>query len=199
MKTQRDHQILEDLKKFRVLDRNQIIGMHFNERKDPVQSCNKVMKRLARDGVIDVDPTARPYNYFPSPSSIKKNSTKIPHFKAIADFYIELCQTIRPKKFEVEYRTGLKGSIEPDVYMIWNNNPFFVEIQRNIYTKKVMNSKIERYAAYYSDGDWKAKMKHFPYIWIITEHLYDLDPDPLRVFQSKNVEEMIETYMKRKG
>ncbi|WP_338782445.1 replication-relaxation family protein [Metabacillus sp. FJAT-52054] len=195
----RDVEILESLRKFRVLDRDQLISMHFQGNADSIQSCNKVMKRLSRDKRVEVDPGARPYNYFPDGSAMKKNSTKIPHFKAIGDFYIDISTVLRPKVFEVEYKTGSKGSVEPDIYMIWNKIPFFVEIQRNIYSKKVMERKLERYKDYYSSGLWKERMKFFPYLWIITEHVYLLNFEPLKVYQTKTVNEMINTYMVKQG
>ncbi|MCD7034298.1 replication-relaxation family protein [Metabacillus sp. GX 13764] len=193
---QRDQAILNDLQKFRVMERDHIAQLHFSENKDGKQSCNKVMKRLTRDGFVDVDHSRRPYQYFPAPCPFKKNSTKIPHYKEIVDFYIDLSRIIKPSKFEVEFRTT--GNLVPDIYMTWSNASFFVEIQRNIYTKKVMEAKVERYRQYYLGGEWKEYSKHFPLIWFITEHTYKIDFDPLRVYQTKNVEEMIERHMTRK-
>lgn len=194
---QRDTEILDNLKKFRVLDRDQIIKLHFLKNKDSVQSCNKVMKRLVRDGHISVDHSARPYNYFPVPS-IRKDSTKIPHYKEIADFYLHLSAYKKPSVFEVEYKTGTKGSIEPDIFMKWYGTSFFVEIQRNIYTKKVMDAKLNRYLEYYTNDDWKENLKHFPHIWIITPHTYTVNVKSLKVYQTKNVCEFYEKILTKK-
>lgn len=195
---QRDKDILDDLKRFRVLDRDQMIKLHFLKNKDGIQSCNKVMKRLVRDGLAAADHSARPYNYFPVPS-IRKDSTKIPHYKEIADFYLSLYAYKKPTEFEVEFKTGTKGSIEPDIFMRWYGTSFFVEIQRNIYTKKVMDAKMKRYLDYYKDEAWKEKFKFFPHIWIITQHTYTLDnSSPLKVYQTKNVCDFVERHLKNK-
>ena len=88
---ERDKKIVEDLRRFRVLDRDQIIKLHFTYQKDPVNCCNKVLKRLTLQKKITVDRSTQPYRYFPIPH-IKKDSLKIPHFKAISNFFIELCK-----------------------------------------------------------------------------------------------------------
>lgn len=193
---QRDKAILEDLEKFKVLDRDQMIKLHFLKNKDGIQSCNKVMKRLARDGLVSVDHSARPYNYFPVPS-IKKDSTKIPHYKEIADFYLSLYAYEKPTEFEVEYRVGAKSSVEPDIYCRWMGTSFFVEIQRNVYAKSVMNTKMNRYLDYFNEGEWRDTFKFFPHIWLITQHKYKLDEfDTLRIHQTKNVCDFVEKLKK---
>lgn len=193
----RDKAIIADLEKFKVLDRDQMIKLHFLKNKDSIQSCNKVMKRLARDGLVSVDHSARPYNYFPVPS-IKKDSTKIPHYKEIADFYLSLYAYEKPTEFEVEYRVGDKGKIEPDVYCRWMGTSFFVEIQRNVYTKSVMNAKMNRYLDYFNEGEWRDSFKFFPHIWLITQHNYKLDEfDTLRIHQTKNVCDFVESLRRK--
>jgi hypothetical protein len=193
----RDKKIVEDLIRFRVLDRDQIIKLHFKTQKDPINSCNKVLKRLVLQNEITVDRSTQPYRYFPIPH-IKKDSLKIPHFKAIADFYINLCNYKKPTLFEVEYKTGEKGSIEPDIYMVWNGAPFFVEIQRVIYSKKVLYRKMKLYQDYFYSGDWKKESKYFPYIWMITDHVYKLNFEPLKVMQSKDVKEFMKKYIRQR-
>ncbi|KHE73136.1 replication-relaxation family protein [Halobacillus sp. BBL2006] len=192
----RDKEILEALDKFRVLDRNHIIGMFFNKLKGSINACNRVMKRLERDGHVKVHRSTRPYSYYPQTSNIRPNSTKVPHFLAIADFYLDLCKYTKPSTFEVEWKTGEKGSIEPDVFMIWNGAPFLVEIQRNHYTKKVMAGKEQRYLKYFYSNSWKDHSEFFPFIWILSETKYkDLDWPPLKVHQSHNVKSFIKKYM----
>lgn len=51
----RDIAILNDLERFRVLSRNDIIDLHFANLKNPIASCNSVLKRLRRDGYIEVN------------------------------------------------------------------------------------------------------------------------------------------------
>ncbi|CAH0126607.1 hypothetical protein SRABI133_00106 [Peribacillus simplex] len=58
--------------------------------------------------------------------------------------------------------------MEPDIFMIWKRAPFFLEIQRSIYSEKVMNEKVNRYVSYYMSNEWQnshatARLKSFPY------------------------------------
>lgn len=199
----RDKLILDDLKKFRILNRDQIIAMHFNHLKQKVVVANNVLKRLRRDGYVIADTSASPYNYFLNPSPIKKDSKKIPHFNALSNFYIELAKFQTPTLFEVEPKPAqFKGGIEPDIFMIWLGSPLFVEIQRSIYSAKVMQQKINRYLAYFESdewkkADWQGEKKFFPYIWIITDYVYNLDTkDTLKVLQTKNVQEFQDKYLR---
>lgn len=192
----RDKEILTAIEKFRVLDRDHIIGMFFKDLKGSINACNRVMKRLERDGHVKVHRSTRPYSYYPATSNIRPNSTKVPHFLEIASFYVSLCKYAVPSKFEVEWKVGEKGKIEPDVFMIWNGAPFFVEIQRNHYTKKVMDAKEKRYLEYFYSDEWKKHSEFFPFIWIKTETKYnDLKWDPLKVHQSKSVKSFVKKYM----
>jgi hypothetical protein len=149
----RDLAILNDLKRFRCLTRDDIIDLHFSDLKQPVTCCNTVLKRLRRDGYIEVSTKQQPYVYFVSPSPIKKDSTKLPHFLKIAEFYKSLIKYAEPKSFIVEPKYG-KGFMEPDAFMLWKRAPFFVEIQRSVYSDNVMNEKVSRYEAYYMSNDW---------------------------------------------
>lgn len=45
--------------------------------------------------------------------------------------------------------------MEPDIFMIWKRAPFFLEIQRSIYSEKVMNEKVNRYVSYYMSNEWQ--------------------------------------------
>ncbi|KRD90821.1 hypothetical protein ASE51_09570 [Bacillus sp. Root147] len=60
----RDQEILENLKKFYVLDRDQIIQLHFQEQKQTITTCNRIMNRLTSKGLVKVERITRPYNYF---------------------------------------------------------------------------------------------------------------------------------------
>jgi hypothetical protein len=202
----RDKAILNHVSEFRVLDRNQIIKLHFNNVKDSVSSCNKVLKRLVRDKFLTFDPTRKPYNYFPNPTTIKKDSGKLFHYKAIADFIIESAIKGKLKEFMVERKLGEKGTVEPDVFMIWNKTPFFVEVQRsNQYSKKYMEKKLKRYEDYFYSDEWKNlqwqpkdKPPRFPYIWIVSDTPYKLEPQQFKVYQTKTVDEFIDKYIPKK-
>jgi hypothetical protein len=200
----RDRAILESLKQFRVLDRDQLISLHFGDVKDSVSSCNKVLKRLQRDGHLTCDQSRRPYLYFPNPMTIKKNSGKIPHFQSIADFVIEAKQLGRIREFEVEVKLGEKGTVEPDLFMLWEGTPFFVEIQRNHFSPKQMKAKMERYGAYHYSNDWKElwfqrpEKKFFPYVLIITDQVYNIEKQSFGVFQAKSMTDFVQRYVKKK-
>jgi hypothetical protein len=43
--------------------------------------------------------------------------------------------------------------MEPDAFMRWKKGPFFVEIQRSVYSDKVMQEKVGRYEAYFMSNE----------------------------------------------
>lgn len=188
----RDTAILDDLKKFKVLSRDQLIKLHFSDNKQPHIVANRVLKRLTDRQYIDVSKEKRQYEYFPLPRPMRKDSTKIPHFKAIADFYINACQYAQPSQFIVEFKPMTKGGIEPDIFMKWKYNgkllPYLVEIQRNIYSKKQIQNKMNLYREYYESDIWRQYSKNFPIIWIITDKEYDIDTLGMSVIQTKDLE-----------
>lgn len=194
----RDREILDSLVKFRALTRDHLVSLHFANNSQKTVVCNRVLKRLRDRGLVDCDTSRRPYIYFANPSPIRKDSMKLPHFLSIVDFYIEASKYGKITRFEVEFKTGEKGSIEPDIFMIWNNAPFFVEVQRSVYTKKVMGQKMERYEKYYNQEEWRRVTQYFPYILIITEHTYDLSESSLRVFQASSIPKFIESQKRAK-
>ena len=86
----RDKAILNNLKRFRCMSRDDIIDLHFQGLKNAVTCCNTVMKRLRRDGHVDANISQQPYIYFPQSSTLRKTSQKIPHFLGILDVYKQL-------------------------------------------------------------------------------------------------------------
>ena len=157
-------------------------------------SANTVLKRLVRDNQIKVSKSFNPYVYIDANSNIKTNSTKIPHFLRIVEANKQIKKYDNPSIFQVEPKFGNKGAIEPDAYTIIKNVPFFIEVQRNIYSQKTMNEKIKRYEAlYYSD-----EFKQFPLIIMITETQYHIDSDILNVFQVKSIHEFMRNVFKKR-
>ena len=145
-----DLAILNDLERFRVLRRDDLIEIHFSHLKQPVTACNTVMKRLRRDGYVEANADNHQYLYFLSPSPIKKDSVKIPHFLKIVEFYKLLLKYEPPKTFVVEPKYGEKGKyMELDIFMLWKKGAFFVEVQRSVYSDRVMNEKVRRYEDYH--------------------------------------------------
>ncbi|EJV41762.1 replication-relaxation family protein [Bacillus toyonensis] len=189
----RDKAIQDDLKRFRCMSRDDIIDLHFSNLKNPVCCCNIVLKRLRRDELIDVNTSTRPYVYFPQSRTISKTSQKIPHFLGIVDIYKQLIKYEQPKLFDVEPKFG-KGFVEPDAFAIWRRSPFFIEVQKSTYSKKVMQAKINRYLTYYHNGEWKKlhwqprENKIFPSILLISDVEYDLQTHNLRFFQSDSID-----------
>lgn len=193
----RDLEILSDLQRFRCMTRDDVIDLHFQGLKNPITCCNTVLKRLRRDGHIEVNKNQHQYIYFPSPAPIKKDSAKIPHFLQIVDFYKSLLTFEQPKTFIVEPKYG-KEFMEPDAFMIWKRGPFFVEIQRSVYTEKVMLEKYNRYLAYYMSNEWQNEpwqpesKKVFPKIIMITDTRYNLPRHPgISIFQVQDIEQFV--------
>ncbi|PLR79697.1 hypothetical protein CVD25_06515 [Bacillus canaveralius] len=195
----RDINILADLQRFRCMTRDDIIELHFSNLKQPVTSCNTVLKRLRRDGHIEVSRDRQPYIYFPSPATIKKDSTKIPHFLQIVKFYKSLKKYEDPKVFSVEPKYG-KSYMEPDAFMIWKRAPFFVEIQRSVYSTRVMAEKVKRYEEYFFSDEWKAEAwqpankKVFPTVIMITDTRYKIQSDHVRFIQVPDIDQLVKLF-----
>lgn len=196
----RDIAILNDLQRFRCLTRDDIINLHFSGLKHSVTCCNTVLKRLRRDGHIEVNTNHQPYLYFPSPASIKKDSTKIPHFLKIVEFYRNLLKFEEPRSFIVEPKYG-KGYMEPDAFMIWKRAPFFVEIQRSVYSERVMKEKVKRYEEYFFSNQWQeetwqpANKKVFPAATIVlTDTRYNIESSYVRFIQVQNIDQLVNMF-----
>lgn len=190
---QRDRNIIKDLERFRVMSRDDIADLYFSNLKYPEASANSVLKRLVRDNQIEVSQSFVPYVYFPHGSNMKRNSTKIPHFLEIVDVYRQFKKYINPQKFQVEPKLGNKGSVEPDAFTIIKGKQFFIELQRNIYSQKVMDEKIKRYESLYYSNEFKT----FPYIIMITSTKYNIDSDDLTVFQVESINEFMNNAQKK--
>ena len=191
---ERDKAIISDLERFRCLMRDDIVELHFKDIKNSVDRATKVLKRLRRDGHIDCSTSQRMYMYFPKPS-IKKDSAKISHFQAIVQFYKQVSAIDKPRIFIVEPKYG-KGNPEPDIFMIWRRTPFYVEIQRSVYSQKVMTEKMKRYERYWISEEWKNELwqptnkKVFPLIWMLSDTSYNIDT-PFKVYQTRTVDELV--------
>lgn len=194
---QRDKQILDDLIRFRCMSRDDIAELHFKDLKNPVNSCNSVLKRMYRDDLIDRSTNFYPYVYFPAGKTIKKDSSKIPHFLEIVNVYKDMAQYKEPSVFVVEPKYG-KGNIEPDIFAIWKGTPFFIEVQRSLYTDQVMTEKMDRYVAFKEAGliegeSWQPEGKKvFPTILLLTNHQYSLEAK-VKVIQTGNINEFMKS------
>lgn len=183
----RDKAIIQDLNKFRVMDRDSISELYFKGLKNPKFSANNVLLRLLRDGHIQRSTAYVPYLYFGSDTNIKKDSAKIGHFLAILNVYKELKQLGDLETFLVEPKYGKKGECaEPDIFCRYRQTNFFLEVQRTVYSEKLMNEKLERYVDLYNTGI----MTHpFPHILILSDQRYAIDHRndyPFKIFQSES-------------
>jgi hypothetical protein len=199
----RDLAIIKDLERFRCMTRDDIIDLHFKGLKNPVTCANTVLKRLRRDGYIEVSKERQPYIYFTAPAQIKKDSTKIPHFLKIVDFYKSVVMSSIPESFIVEPKYG-KGFMEPDGFMVWKRAPFFIEIQRSVYSEKVMNEKVKRYEAYFLSNEWQQEpwqpehKKVFPVVILITDTRYKIDSPYVKFVQVQDIGQLLKLYSPQK-
>lgn len=188
--TKRDKAIIRDLNRFRVMDRDSIAELHFAHLKNPEHSTNNVLLRLLRDGEIQRSTAFVPYCYFGPEVGMKKNSAKIGHFLAILNVYKEIRKMGELETFLVEPKYGRKGAgAEPDIYCKYRRTPFFIEVQRTIYSEKLMAEKLDRYVDLFNSG---AMPKPFPHILILSDQRYAIDGDyPFKVFQAESFTEFV--------
>jgi hypothetical protein len=186
MLTARDKAIIKDLNKFRVMDRDSIADLHFAGKKNPRYSANNVLLRLFRDGQVQRSTAFVPFLYFGPETQIKKDSAKIGHFLAILNVYKELRKLGDLGTFLVEPKYGRKGDCaEPDIFCQYRNTSFFVEVQRTVYSEKLMNEKLERYVALYDSGI--IAKDPFPHVLILSDQRYAIDGEyPFKVFQAES-------------
>jgi hypothetical protein len=184
MLTKRDKAIIRDLNKFRVMDRDSIAEIHFAGLKNPINAANSVLLRLLRDGHIKRSTSFQPFVYFGGDTQIKKNSAKIGHWLAILNVYKEMRKLGRLETFLVEPKYGSKGVAEPDIFAIYRNTPFFIEVQNTVYSEKQMADKLKRYVDLYNAD---VMPKPFPHVLILSDHRYALDAGfPFKVFQAES-------------
>lgn len=194
----RDKAIIDDLIRFRCMTRDDIADIHFSNVKSKINSVNTVLKRLRRDGYIVANVEARPYLYFTADSRMKKDSQKSMHYLSIVDFYKQLLAYEKPRAFDVEPKYEF---MEPDVFMIWKSTPFFVEIQRSIFSDKQIKEKLNRYESYYYSNAWHNEpwqpkdKKIFPYLWVVGEPI-SVEKKPFKIIQTRTVKEFMNRIIK---
>ncbi|WP_231510754.1 hypothetical protein [Bacillus sp. UNC438CL73TsuS30] len=172
------------------MDRDSIAELHFSNLKKPWKAANNVLLRLQREGKIQVSKAFAPYVYFGQDVEIKKNSQKIGHFLGILNVYKELKQLGTLETFLVEPKYGKKGECaEPDIFCEYRRTKFFVEVQRTVYSEKLMNEKLDRYVDLYNSGHTGAP---FPHVLILSDQRYAIDGDyPFKVFQAESFTQFV--------
>jgi hypothetical protein len=165
------------------MDRDSIAELHFEGLKNPKFAANNVLLRLLRDGQIQRSTAFVPYVYFGPETQIKKQSQKIGHFLAILNVYKEMRKLGKLETFLVEPKYGSKGVAEPDIFAMYRNTPFFIEVQKTVYSEKQMNEKLQRYVDFYNTG---IMAKPFPHILILSDQRYAVDGQyPFKIFQAE--------------
>ncbi|MDR6997639.1 replication-relaxation family protein [Neobacillus niacini] len=90
--------------------------------------------------------------------------------------------------------------MEPDAFMLWKKAPFFVEIQRSVYSDKVIKEKIERYEEYYMSNEWQQEpwqpqnKKVFPAVIMVTDTRYKIDGPYIHFVQVQNIDQVVNTF-----
>ncbi|MFC0274096.1 hypothetical protein ACFFIX_22365 [Metabacillus herbersteinensis] len=181
--SKRDKAICNDLNRFRCMSLDDIADIYFKGLMKPKNSANNVLKRLYRDGYIKRSTAFQPYVYFGSDVNIKEDSAKIGHFLAIVNVYKEMSLFGHFDVFQVEPKYGSKGTVEPDIFCIYNKSPFFIEVQKTFYSQKTMDEKLKRYKKLYDSKiidkePWQHKNNPiFPIVLILSEQRFALDED----------------------
>jgi hypothetical protein len=193
--TARDKAIIKDLERFRVLSRDDIAELHFQGLKRPKYAANNILLRLLREGHIERSTAFVPYVYFPSDSRMKKDSAKMGHFLAIVQVYKEIRKLGALETFLVEPKYGvdgrIKGNVEPDIFCIFRKTPFFIEVQKSVYSEKQMSDKISRYADLYLNNSlhnepWQpSDKKIFPHVLILSDQRYNVGQHPFKIIQAQ--------------
>ena len=194
--TKRDRAIIKNIERFRVMDRDSIAQLHFSNLTNPHKSCNNVLLRLVREGHIQRSTHFQPYVYMSVESQIKKSSQKIQHYLAILETYKEIIKCGVVEEFVVEPRYGNKGTVEPDIFLKFRGTPFFIEVQRTVYSDKQINEKIDRYINLYNENVFEK----FPHLLIITDTQYPINTkQPFKIFQSTSFVEFLNSLKPNKA
>ncbi|KRF63375.1 hypothetical protein ASG99_04405 [Bacillus sp. Soil768D1] len=189
--TSRDKAIIKALDKFRVMDRDSISELFFAGLKNPKYAANNVLLRLLRDGEIQRSTAFIPYCYFGPSIQMKAQSQKIGHFLAILNVYKEMLKLGELESFLVEPKYGRKkdGCCEPDIFAHFRRTPFFIEVQKTVYSMKQMDEKLERYCRLYESG---AIAKPFPHVLILSDQRYAIDDNyAFKIFQAESFREFV--------
>lgn len=195
MLTKRDRGIIKNIERFRVMDRDSIAQLHFNNLSNPQKACNNVLLRLVREGHIQRSTHFQPYVYMSAESQIKKSSQKIQHYLALLETYKEIIKSGIAEEFLIEPRYGNKGTVEPDIFLKFRGTNFFIEVQRTIYSDKQMNDKIDRYINLYNQNVFDK----FPHILIITDTQYPINNKlPFKIFQAPSFVDFLNSLKPKK-
>jgi hypothetical protein len=193
----RDFEILKSLEKFKCLTTSQIAALHFSNNANPKITANRVLKRLRLNQVItaNTDRAFQEYIYFPSNSTIKKDSQKLDHYLLMNQTIIDMLiySSIQEYHFET---TIPDADFIPDIYVKgWLSNDWFIECQNSLYTTKQLYSKLDKYKKFHEKGYWNNER-----VMIIGKVNLKFDPDdyPFKVRQVRVINDLKDTILKLK-
>ena len=178
--TERDKKLIQHLKHFRVLSRDQIGKLICPTSVRPHVIVNRVAKRLSRDGWLLAIPQAREeqYIYMPNPAMINMQSPKLKHFLGLVDVFLTLGQ---PEIYEVEPQ--VTEDYRPDAYTRIEGVPTIIELQRSTISTKKMQLKVDLFIQAY-----KLKKHDARRLLVYTDITYRLNvPSGFEVIQEKLV------------
>lgn len=139
------------------MSRDHIAQLHCLDVARPEATASRICKRLSRDGYIITipQPKDRPYLYKAKGTSIRENTSRLEHYLAIVDAYIDLgC----PNVFEVE---PAWPSYRPDAYAQVDGQYVCIEVQTSKVTNKRIQNKINRFVR-----SWQRQEHDATTLWI---------------------------------
>lgn len=148
-KKQRDQQILNLLTTFKICSRNQIATLIFKDNTNPINVCNRVLRRMVLQNKISqvIRTKDQTYCYTLNPSPIHHKSNKIEHQLKITDYFITLKHR---SNFVIE---PTFGTYCPDIYYKdEKQRPYCIEIQLTKISSKKMQLKIDQFVSEYAKG-----------------------------------------------
>jgi hypothetical protein len=203
--TDRDKLIMDGLSRFRVMSRDDIEGIYFNDLEAPRKACNRVMLRLREKGyaLAEEQGLHNPYLYHPNPRRIRAKSKKTKHYLGIVKVFRDLKNLlpthIRQDNFTVEPRyTGYNPNFpQPDAVFTVCGHTFFLEYQIQHYNRSIINRKMNRYHEMYRDREFLQETFQTPNptVWMYAEgHSYAHKLNPLRMpyIETGNVVDFVE-------
>lgn len=101
----------------------------------------------------------------PNPALIHTESSKIRHYLAIADVYIQLG---KPRVYAIEPQ--INEHYTPDVYARINDVPIIIEVQRSYISNKKMQQKINQFVESYRKGEHDATI-----LWVFGNYPWKVE------------------------
>jgi hypothetical protein len=160
-----------------VITRDQLIKYYFLDYANPRIKCTLTVQQLAKEGILTVNKTYRPFICFSQTIKIPQQSSKLSHHIDVVDFYLRNNYS----NFVYEPFLGYQkdGFPRPDCYIEYWQKPYFVEVQteRKHWTEKEVRLKLDRYRKAYIHSTYKEYTDTFPTILFVGGKNYKIDHD----------------------